>query len=63
MDKATEDALNEAERRLRAQLADLQREFQARAKPIIHQLAEIEALRPPVFYVTPEQAKAWGLIS
>lgn len=47
MDKATEAALNERERLLRDQLADLQREYQERAKPIVKALAEIEALRPP----------------
>lgn len=45
----------------RQQLADLLREYQERAKPIIDKLVELESLKPPKpVYITREQAEAWG---
>ncbi len=52
----------DAETFYRQQLADLQREYQERAKPIIDRLVELESLKPPKpFYITREQAEAWGM--
>lgn len=39
--------LDNVERRLRAQLAELCREYRVRAKPIVDQLVRIEAMKTP----------------
>lgn len=52
------------DRYLRAQLARLQREYQAAAKPFIDRLVAIEMLRPPPpIFITKEQAEALGFLT
>lgn len=56
--------MDETERRLREQLRALQREYQERAEPIIHALAELDAIRAArnPMLMTVEKARELGII-
>lgn len=42
-----QEGMSDAEAQLKRQLAELHREYQQRADPIIRQLCKIESMRPP----------------
>lgn len=49
-----QEGMSDIEAQLKRQLADLHREYQQRAEPIIRQLCVIESMRPPRLMIIDE---------